>query len=315
MRRGFDALLLLALAAGGVAVAGEVAHTVRPGESVSAIAKRYYDDFDQAEFLLRFNGRDGLVIHPGEILRIPYSEAHTVRGGDNWSALADRYLGRTSAWPAIPVLNDRAPEAPLRPGQRVRLPVLLRYELRRGDTLALLGQRFYADPARGRLIQEINGIEDARRLSVGQVLELPLLAPALHRPPAEPADVPAPAAAARPEPEPPQVPEEPVETTEPAVAETRFTTELDRARRAFDNGEFASARQQLEGLRAQVTAEGGTADRVTLWRLLGFVYVAFDLEEPACESFHQLATLDAEPTLDPDLVSPKIRERLEACGS
>ena len=113
------------LAAGVSAMAGEVEHTVHPGESVSLISQRYYGDFDGAEILRRYNGLGDATIRPGQTLRVPYSEIHEIRPGDSWSVLARRYLGSVSAWPAIAVLNDRPPEAPLTVGLRVRMPVVL----------------------------------------------------------------------------------------------------------------------------------------------------------------------------------------------
>jgi nucleoid-associated protein YgaU len=315
MRRAFCGPFLLALMAASVVTAGELEHTVRSGESASAIAKRYYGGFDSAEFLLEFNGRSGATIRSGEVLRVPYSELHTIRGGDTWSVLADRHLGRIAAWPAIPELNDRPPEAPLRLGERIRIPVLLRYDLQRGDTLAVLAQRFYGDPERSDLIQEFNAIDDPRRLSVGQTLELPLIAPALHEREGTAtagARSKPPAAAVKPAPAPVEV-EEAEATAVAPLPRARFTKELESARQAFSGGDFDAARDRLEGLRSRVTAEGNVEDQVSLWRLLGFVYVAFDLDEQACESFRELGNLDTELGLDPDLVSPKIRERLGAC--
>ena len=73
------AVLLVALAATGAVGAAEVVHTVAPGDSVSAIAMRYFGDPDRAAVVLRYNGREGAVIHPGETLRIPHAVVHRVR--------------------------------------------------------------------------------------------------------------------------------------------------------------------------------------------------------------------------------------------
>jgi len=235
--------------------------------------------------------------------------------------LARRYLGRVSAWPAIAVLNDRPPEAPLTVGLRVRMPVVLSRELRPGDTLASLAQRYYGDAARSGLVREFNDIEDPRRLAIGQVLQLPLLAPALKDRAGEeepvavearalPSDVPTgePPASEAIEPEAPGT-EETVEAVSPAL----FTEELAEAYRIFASGDYAQVRERLEEVRPRIVAEGAVEERVTLWRLLAFVYVAFDLEEQACDCFRSLTRIAPENEFDPDLVSPKIRKRLRAC--
>ncbi len=85
MSRVVQALLLvlgLAVTAIGVAEAGEREHTVAPGESASAIAKKYYGNFDLTPLLLAYNGREGTLLQPGETLRIPYCEVHRVQRGE-----------------------------------------------------------------------------------------------------------------------------------------------------------------------------------------------------------------------------------------
>ncbi len=56
---------------------------------------------------------------------------------------------------------------------------------------------------------------------------------------------------------------------------------------------------------------GVAADRQRLGRLLGFVYVAYDLPARACEVLDRFEVGSLE--LDPDRVSPKVREMLSTC--
>jgi hypothetical protein len=69
----------------------------------------------------------------------------------------------------------------------------------------------------------------------------------------------------------------------------------------------------LEGLRVRVRSEGNDADKSDLFRLLTFVYVAFDLRKETCDAWDELVALDAPPSLDPDRVSPKVFEALSGC--
>lgn len=285
-----DSLVLLAilLAIVPACLAAERTHVVAPGESAAAIAKHYYGDHELASPLLRYNGRDGTVIRPGENLRIPYCETHVVAPGDSWSALARRFLGRADAYPAVAILNGVVPESPLRVNQKIVLPVVVPRALEKGDTLGLLADRVYGDFELGEMLQEFNGIEDPRRLSVGQTIEVPLvtlrLRDGLDAPPPEPTP-------------PPPSP---------------FEEKLRAARQEFRAGEFEAARQRLERMTDAVRTEGSEKDRAEHGRLLAFVYVAFDLPVEACEVF---AESGEARRLDPDRISPKIRETLATCGS
>ena len=69
----------------------------------------------------------------------------------------------------------------------------------------------------------------------------------------------------------------------------------------------------LEGLRVRVRSEGNDADKSDFFRLLTFVYVAFDLRKETCDAWEELVALDAPPSLDPDRVSPKVFETLSGC--
>lgn len=333
MRR-LDVLGSAAIAIGLIvatnAIAAERTHTVRRGESASSIAKRYYGDYEVSDLLLRFNGKSNSVIRPGEKLRIPVCEIHRIRSGDSWSGIAKRYLEKPSAYREIARLNGIAPEKPLRIGDTIVIPVILDHSLKRGETLAALSKRFYGDVDLSRVLQTFNQIDDPRDLAVGQTIQIPLVsfrsrengaetkAPSVAE--AERAD-PKPAAAAPRKPEkreaiPEPQPAKQATRTEkkPAVAgPSRLAGEIRTASEAFANGEYDRARSLLESLRDRAADEGTDAERADLWRLLAFVYVAFDLPDEACAAHRSLVQTSSKTDLDPDLVSPKIRQTLARC--
>jgi len=321
------ALALVATLVAPLVLAGERSHVVRAGESASAIAERSYGDSRLGALLLAYNGRRGTVIHAGEELRVPYCDVHRVRPGDSWSALTKRYLGSAAAWRAVAELNGLAPDEPLRVGQELVFPVVLEHALERGATLALLAERFYGDPTRARLLQEFNRLDDPRRLAVGATVRVPLTSLRLRAsevtpPPtsvAEPvlSKPVAPQAVAVPTPAPSETASAPeiVLAAPPPAPASLFGADLTSAERAFRQGAFDDARTLLEELREPVTLGGTDAERRELLRLLSFVYVAFDDVEEACAAYGALTRLDGAPTLDPDLVSPKIRDLLSACVS
>jgi LysM repeat protein len=342
---GVVAALVLTLGSGSAA-AGERSHRVRSGESASAIAKRYYGDYELASLLLLYNGRAGSVIRPGEELRVPFVDVHEVRPGDSWSALVQRYMRRTSVYPVVAELNGLAPRKPLRVGQKIVLPVVLQHRLARGESLSTLAERFYGDPASGGLLQDFNRISDPRRLSVGQTVEIPLMTLRLvsptKTPPAErvaeqrpagkaasgPTDEEAAAPEpANPEPSPSAEPDpstEPTTVTEekPAEPEPRpeppkpsYLPRIRTANAAWEAGDYERARSLLESIREPVTRDGSDEERAAVGRLLAFVYVAFDLPDEACEAFRSLAPGQGVRDLDANRVSPRIRGSLADCAA
>jgi LysM repeat protein len=334
VRRPLILVILVALAAPGVA--GERHHTVRPGESASAIARDHYGDVKLGELLLRYNGHGDTTLRIGEELRIPYCEVHRVGPGDTWSALAQRYLGGASLHPVLALLNDRKPGDTLRVGQSIKIPVMMPHELLRGESLAKLAERYYGNPVKGAILREANGIEDPRRLAVGTPLRIPLLSLWLRDMPAEEPGV-SPAARSSGAMAPPEsatpVPEfvsspAPMPAPEtvsapaaipagPAPAEDRideppvdrFTEALDAAAHRLALGAFDDVREELEALLPRIRAEGSARDRAEAGRLLAFTYVALDLPERACAAYEAVPPAP----LDPDAVSPKIRAVLADC--
>jgi len=312
-------LPLIGLLAVGVTLCSERIHTVRAGESASSIAKDYYGAFEPGVLLLEYNDKPDTNLQVGERLRIPYSELRVVRPGDSWSRLAQAHLGRASAYPALIALNGLPPEAPLRVGASVVMPIVLPHRLERGESLSLLAERYHGDPEISHLLQLVNGIEDPRTLSVGQMLRIPLVSLRLRedlRAAAGP-DPPAkePVAAEPPPPPPPAEPEpesEPTAAPEPAHD---FRGEILAASNVYDNGDFARARRLLETLRPRVAEHGSESDLTGVLRLLAYVYIAFDLPGEACAAFRSIPGPPAGAAdLDPDGVSPKIRGTLAGCA-
>jgi len=283
-------LALVVVLPSAAVLAAEKEHRVAPGESASGIAKRYYGNFESTSLMLLYNGREDPVIRPGEKLRVPHCEVHVVKRGDSWSSLAKRYLGRVSAYEAVALLNGLIPDAPLRPGQRIAMPVGLRYELKRGESLAGLAKRFHGDARMSEAIRIFNDIDDPRRLSVGQRIEIPLVTLFLA-----------------------EEPKRSARSASPPKAVPRFNDDLSAAKTAYDRGEYDQAAARLAAVRSRVESEGSLPERMELLRLSAFLQVAFDRTDRACEQFRSYRAIGGKAKFDPDLVSPKIRKALAGC--
>jgi hypothetical protein len=319
-------MCLLVLFSGRTAFGADRIHRVEAGESASSIARFYYGDYELADLLVEYNGGgDAAKIRVDQRLKIPICPEHRVRAGDAWSVLAERYVDRGDVWPSIAILNGMLPEKPLTIGTRIVFPVVMPHTLSRGETLAVLARRYYGDPERADVLQQFNAIDDPRRLSVGQTIDVPLIDFRAAGKPAE-TDPPPPAERAkrdlaataggeeatvvekRAE---PKIP--PAEPEPEKPAGLPFAEPLARAADAIDRGEFERARTTIESLLERVEAAGTDEAKTRLWEMAATLYVAYDEPQRACEAFRKLAALPAEPDLDPDRVSPKIRRAWSDC--
>jgi len=323
-------LLAVVLLAASAVQAADKVHVVAPGESAPALAKKYYGDSGLSDLLLRYNGKTGKMIHPGERLSIPYCEVTRARSGDTWSELAKKHLGRAGAAPVLAELNGLSFDQPLRVGARIVVPVVLRHTLARGESLSTLAERFYGDSRQAATLQAFSRIEDAKRLAVGTELEIPLIAfvksekPTAADEPKKPAAVAA-AAPAKPaqtkntpaEPAPPIVIAASGQTAPPPrpADSPRFEGPLDAAGRSFASGEYDRAREILESLREIVATEGTESDRRNWSRLLAFTYIALDRDADACAVYRAGPPPSGTTALDPDQVSPRIRDVLLKCAT
>ncbi len=102
--------------------------------------------------------------------------------------------------------------------------------------------------------------------------------------------------------------------SKPAAPERpKYQSKIARARKAYSLGEYGRARELLEALQPDVLRDGSNAERAELLRLIAFVYIAFDLPVQACAAHRFLSRLSPKTRLDPDFVSPKIRQVLSEC--
>ena len=300
-----SALVWLAASAPG---AGDVRHEVRPGETLASLAKRYYGSTALGEMLGTYNGLAG-KLEPGTTLRLPSGRDYVARAGDSWSHLAETQLGDAALAVLLAELNGSSAEAPLRIGQQLTIPVLVDYRVAPGDSFARIARRFYGGPDRAGFLQRLNRTGNARWLQVGQLLRVPLTQ-SLAEPPAPESDQhrAARAEAARPG----------TTTDLPSVAVAPvldgLREELRRGMSAYSDGSYDTALERLEPLRAEVMARGSLRDQRELLRHLAFAYVAYGRTEEACSAYRALMAIEPSQPLDPDRISPKIREVLAGCG-
>lgn len=157
-------------------------HTVRPGETLGGIALRYYRDARHSLLLVAANRLDPRApLKPGQALRIPTGEPYEVRPGDSLFGIAERVLGdRRRVWVLLDLNGLREPDR-LLPGQTLSLPIRVTHEVRRGEMLTAIAERYYGSAALAARIARYNFLPDGEAPSEGTRLEIPLLAAVLPR--------------------------------------------------------------------------------------------------------------------------------------
>jgi S-formylglutathione hydrolase FrmB/phage tail protein X len=146
-------------------------HTVVAGETLSALALRFYNDAELKRLIATASGiADPDVIHAGQRLTFPDFTRYTVAAGDTLSKLAERFYGDAKLHRLIATASGIADPDVTHAGQRLIIPEIMRYTVAAGDTLSKLAARFYGDASLYPLIATVNGIPDPNVIHVGQTL-------------------------------------------------------------------------------------------------------------------------------------------------
>ena len=170
------AALLCAAATRGSQEPALVEHQARRGDTLAAVAARYYGTRERADLLARVNGLDPRrQLKAGQVVRVPLSGQYRVRPGDTPSRIAERLLGGASRHAVLLEMNGLAPRTSLAAGTDLEIPVRIEHRLERGETLGGLARRYYGDAARAGWIAAFNSIERLDAVPVGTRLEIPLV--------------------------------------------------------------------------------------------------------------------------------------------
>ena len=122
-----------------------VFHVVKPGESLSMIAKTYYGDYKKFDVIAKFNRiEDATKVKPGQRIMIPE-------------------LGGMALAKESPKAFDSKTS-------------YIEHTLRPGESVSRLAQLYYGDYKQFHVIAQFNGMEDATRVTVGQVIKVPRVA-------------------------------------------------------------------------------------------------------------------------------------------
>lgn len=268
-------------------------HVVQPGDTLAALAERYYGRIQNERILVIANGldrADRATITPGMVLEIPALTHHRVQAGETWRSLATELLGAPHREVVLALANDSKPWLLPEPGTIIRVPYNLVLVASGDDSLATVAYRYMGSTKQAWTLSYYNQLQksDLRRgdLFLVPLTDLPLTeegrqaARRAARVMATQADAPE------------RSQQQKVEAEVPAlVADVRA-------------GRYVQA--VTRGVRLLASAELSEPQLARIHRQLLEAYVALNAVGQAVESCANWQRHDPTARLDPVLLSPKI---------
>lgn len=151
-------------------------HVVEPGETLAAIAERYYGRIQYEKLLVAANGLDaqgGSPIAPGMLLEVPALAHYRVRPGQTWAGLAQKLLGAKSRADVLAAANGTSPWLPPADGAEIVIPYNLKIVTSGTDTIVTIAFRYLGNTTKAWVLDHYNGLK-GRRLRRGDVVLVPL---------------------------------------------------------------------------------------------------------------------------------------------
>ncbi|UCD70681.1 MAG: LysM peptidoglycan-binding domain-containing protein [Syntrophobacterales bacterium] len=151
-------------------------HALRPGETLADVANAYYGDRDKAILLLQYNRiPDPKKILPGTKIAVPEIIRYTVKKGDTLAKIAHRFLGDQRRSRVLVLINHLDSPQRLTIGRTIIIPFDIPYIVKRGESLSMIANRYYANPNRFDLIATYNFMTELRGIKPGTEILIPIV--------------------------------------------------------------------------------------------------------------------------------------------
>ena len=296
------------------AIAAEVTHTLREGETLQQVARYYYGAAWKASYIV---GRNGLTAEadakPGKAYVVPAGTTYKIRKGDSLASIAKRELGDKERYRFIMTANGITDINDLEVGRELHMPFVIKHTVAANESLASIAKLYFRSTKQAKLIQEYNALPTAT-VALGAKLLVPVvdkdtLDVKKKSPMPKGAAVTAPADEAPP-------PEEPKAKDPPLAAmpsdepsDKSPGARIRRAIKQYHAGDFDEACRDLERLLGEPRL--ARDDRLRVIEYCGYCAVAFGDMGPARDYFRRWLEMRPDVQLDPVFTSPKIRTAVE----
>ena len=151
-------------------------HVVQPGDTLAAIAERYYGRIQHERLLVAANRLDlqgGIPLISGMRLEIPAVSHYVVRKGDTWSGLSQRFLGQSQRSDVLSMSNGSSPWMTPEPGARIVIPYNLSLLIAADETVVSIAQKYLGDRNKAWMLTRYNDLKKGN-LERGAVILIPL---------------------------------------------------------------------------------------------------------------------------------------------
>lgn len=172
----FSALLVFVVLCTSGADAQAFTHIVEPGETLAAIAERFYGRIQYEKLLVAANNLDaqgGSPIVPGMRLEVPALGHYRVRSGDTWNALAQQLLGSKRRADVLAAANGTTPWLTPADGAEIVVPYNLKVVATGNDTVVTIAYRYMGNMNKAWVLDHYNGFK-GRHLRRGDLVLVPL---------------------------------------------------------------------------------------------------------------------------------------------
>jgi LysM repeat protein len=176
MQTWYRSLLLVVVLWLVPAQALALVHVVQPGDTLAAVAERYYGRIQYERILVAANRLDlagGTPLIPGMHLLVPTVSYVTVVKGETWANLAQRHLGSSQRSDVLALSNGSNPWLVPEEGTKILVPYNLAVLLNSDETIVSIAQKYLGDPKKAWTLTHYNDLKKGQ-LERGTVLLVPL---------------------------------------------------------------------------------------------------------------------------------------------